>query len=133
MNVSSGPVEKIKLGSQSLVKSIIEASKLREHIIKLTIKCHNGRSATLETLEKASRRGRCETNKRCCYSSSLETASHHYNTCSVTAAASGTGLVGYFSIPKNDKPRFTVANSPYSEGQPLLYGMHVPLKFTVVL
>ena len=42
-------------------------------------------------------------------------------------------LVGYFGIPKNDKPRFTVANSPYSEGQPLLYGMHVPLKFTVVL
>ena len=39
--------------------------------------------------------------------------------------------VGYFGIPKNDKPRFTVANSPYSEGQPLLYGMHVPLKFTV--
>ena len=36
-------------------------------------------------------------------------------------------LVGYFGIPKNDKPRFTV------EGQPLLYGMHVPLKFTVVL
>ena len=39
-------------------------------------------------------------------------------------------LVGYFGIPKNDKPRFTVANSPYSEGQPLLYGMHVLLKFT---
>ena len=57
MNVSSGPVERIKverikLESQSLVlvKSIIEASKLREHI-KLTTKCHrehNGRSATLE-------------------------------------------------------------------------------------
>ena len=55
MNVSSGPVERIKLESQSLVlvKSIIEASKLREHI-KLTIKYHNGQSATLETLEKAS-------------------------------------------------------------------------------
>ena len=55
MIVSSGPVERIKLESQSLVlvKSIIEASKLGEHI-KLTIKCHNGRSATLETLEKAS-------------------------------------------------------------------------------
>ena len=73
--------------------------------------------------------------------------------CSVRAAASGQSrpmggslspppppppplpknpiLVGYFGIPKNDKPRFTVANSPYSEGQPLLYGMHVPLKFTV--
>ena len=42
-------------------------------------------------------------------------------------------LVGYFGIPKNDNPKFAVANSPYSEGQPLLYGMHVPLKFTVVL
>ena len=55
MNVSSGPVERIKLESQSLVlvKSIIEASKLREHI-KLTIMCHREHNDRSATLEKAS-------------------------------------------------------------------------------